>query len=132
RQVSTEYPGASPDVMAALDTSPLERQFGQMPGLIQMTSTSSGGWSSITLQFELELQLDVAEHEVQAAINAASNLLPIDLPAPPVYNKVNPADTPVITLAVTSPTLPLYDVRDLIDIRVAQKLSQITGVGLVS
>ncbi|WP_301115506.1 MdtB/MuxB family multidrug efflux RND transporter permease subunit [Pusillimonas sp. (ex Stolz et al. 2005)] len=131
-QVSTEYPGASPDVMAALVTSPLERQFGQMPGLIQMSSTSSGGLSSITLQFDLELAMDVAEQEVQAAINAASNLLPNDLPAPPVYNKVNPADTPVITLAVTSPTLPLYDVRDLIDIRVAQKLSQITGVGLVS
>src|SRR5690606_22812019 len=97
-----------------------------------MSSTSSGGLSSITLQFDLELAMDVAEQEVQAAINAASNLLPNDLPAPPVYNKVNPADTPVITLAVTSPTLPLYDVRDLIDIRVAQKLSQITGVGLVS
>ncbi|HUH88520.1 MAG TPA: MdtB/MuxB family multidrug efflux RND transporter permease subunit [Pusillimonas sp.] len=131
-QVSTQYPGAGPEVMAALVTSPLERQFGQMPGLIQMTSTSSGGVSSITLQFDLELALDVAEQEVQAAINAASNLLPNDLPAPPVYNKVNPADTPVITLAVTSPTLPLHEVRDLIDIRVAQKLSQITGVGLVS
>src|SRR5690554_1587287 len=131
-QVSTEYPGASPDVMAALVTSPLERQFGQMPGLIQMTSTSSGGLSSITLQFDLDLALDVAEQEVQAAINAASNLLPNDLPSPPVYNKVNPADAPVISLAVTSPTLPLHEVRDLIDIRVAQKLSQITGVGLVS
>ncbi|WP_017524852.1 multidrug efflux RND transporter permease subunit [Pusillimonas noertemannii] len=131
-QVSTEYPGASPDVMAALVTSPLERQFGQMPGLIQMTSTSSGGLSSITLQFDLDLALDVAEQEVQAAINAASSLLPNDMPAPPVYNKVNPADTPVISLAVTSPTLPLHEVRDLIDIRVAQKLSQITGVGLVS
>ncbi|WP_237173280.1 multidrug efflux RND transporter permease subunit [Paracandidimonas lactea] len=131
-QVSTLYPGASPDVMAALVTSPLERQFGQMAGLTQMTSTSSGGASLITLQFDLTLPLDVAEQEVQAAINAASNLLPNDLPAPPVYNKVNPADTPVISLAVTSPTLPLYEVRDLIDIRVAQKLSQITGVGLVS
>src|SRR5690554_4759674 len=131
-QVSTEYPGASPDVMAALVTSPLERQFGQMPGLIQMTSTSSGGLSSITLQFDLDLALDVAEQEVQAAINAASNLLPNDLPSPPIYNKVNPADAPVISLAVTSPTLPLHEVRDLIDIRVAQKLSQITGVGLVS
>ncbi|MDS1139227.1 MdtB/MuxB family multidrug efflux RND transporter permease subunit [Pusillimonas sp. SM2304] len=131
-QVSTLYPGASPDVMTALVTSPLERQFGQMPGLTQMTSSSSGGSSMITLQFDLDLPLDVAEQEVQAAINAASNLLPGDLPAPPIYNKVNPADTAVISLAVTSPTLPLYDVRDLIDIRVAQKLSQITGVGLVS
>src|SRR5690606_23845221 len=131
-QVSTLYPGASPDVMAALVTSPLERQLGQMPGLTQMTSSSSGGSSVITLQFDLELPLDVAEQEVQAAINAASNLLPNDLPAPPIYNKVNPADTAVISLAVTSPTLPLYEVRDLIDIRVAQKLSQITGVGLVS
>ncbi|MGB3289157.1 MAG: multidrug efflux RND transporter permease subunit [Burkholderiaceae bacterium] len=131
-QVSTLYPGASPDVMTALVTSPLERQFGQMPGLTQMTSSSSGGSSLITLQFDLDLPLDVAEQEVQAAINAASNLLPNDLPAPPIYNKVNPADTPVISLAVTSPTLPLYQVRDLIDIRVAQKLSQISGVGLVS
>jgi multidrug efflux pump len=131
-QVATLYPGASPDVMTALVTSPLERQFGQMPGLTQMTSSSSGGSSLITLQFDLDLPLDVAEQEVQAAINAASNLLPNDLPAPPIYNKVNPADTPVISLAVTSPTLPLYQVRDLIDIRVAQKLSQISGVGLVS
>ncbi|AEC21950.1 AcrB/AcrD/AcrF family protein [Pusillimonas sp. T7-7] len=131
-QVSTLYPGASPDVMAALVTSPLERQLGQMPGLTQMTSSSSGGSSLITLQFDLDLPLDVAEQEVQAAINAASNLLPGDLPAPPIYNKVNPADTAVISLAVTSPTLPLYEVRDLIDIRVAQKLSQISGVGLVS
>lgn len=131
-QVSTLYPGASPDVMAALVTSPLERQLGQMPGLTQMTSSSSGGSSLITLQFDLDLPLDVAEQEVQAAINAASNLLPGDLPSPPIYNKVNPADTAVISLAVTSPTLPLYEVRDLIDIRVAQKLSQISGVGLVS
>lgn len=131
-QVTTLYPGASPDVMTALVTSPLERQFGQMPGLAQMTSSSSGGSSVITLQFDLDLPLDVAEQEVQASINAASNLLPNDLPAPPIYNKVNPADTPVISLAVTSPTLPLYQVRDLIDIRVAQKLSQISGVGLVS
>ncbi|PLC48811.1 multidrug transporter subunit MdtB [Pollutimonas subterranea] len=131
-QVSTLYPGASPDVMTALVTSPLERQFGQMPGMTQMTSSSSGGSSVITLQFDLDLALDVAEQEVQAAINAASNLLPNDLPAPPIYNKVNPADTPVISLAITSPTLPLYEVRDLIDIRVAQKLSQISGVGLVS
>ncbi len=131
-QITTLYPGASPDVMTALVTSPLERQFGQMAGLTQMTSSSSGGSSVITLQFDLDLSLDVAEQEVQAAINAASSLLPNDLPAPPVYNKVNPADTPVITLAVTSPTLPLHQVRDLIDVRVAQKLSQITGVGLVS
>jgi multidrug efflux pump len=122
-QVSTLYPGASPDVMTALVTSPLERQLGQMPGLTQMTSSSSGGASLITLQFDLDLPLDVAEQEVQAAINAASNLLPSDLPAPPIYNKVNPADTAVISLAVTSPTLPLHEVRDLIDIRVAQKLS---------
>src|SRR5690554_5388255 len=131
-QVSTDYPGAGPEVIVARVTSPLERQFGQMAGLEQMLSTSSGGASLITLQFSLDVPLDVAEQEVQAAINAASNLLPNDLPAPPVYNKVNPADAPVISLAVTSPTLPLHEVRDLIDIRVAQKLSQITGVGLVS
>ena len=131
-QVSTLYPGASPEVMTALVTSPLERQLGQMSGLVQMTSSSAAGSSQITLQFDLDLPLDVAEQEVQAAINAASNLLPGDLPGPPVYNKVNPADTAVITLAVTSPTLPLYQVRDLIDVRMAQRLSQITGVGLVS
>ena len=131
-QVVTLYPGASPEVMTALVTSPLERQFGQMPGLSQMSSSSSGGSSMITLQFDLGLPLDVAEQEVQAAINAGSNLLPSDLPTPPTYNKVNPADTPVISLAITSPTLPLYQVRDLIDIRVAQKLSQVSGVGLVS
>lgn len=131
-QVSTSYPGASPDVMTSLVTSPLERQFGQMSGLTQMSSTSSAGASQITLQFGLDVPLDVAEQEVQAAINAASNLLPNDLPAPPIYNKVNPADTAVISLAVTSPTLPLHEVRDLIDLRVAQKLSQISGVGLVS
>jgi len=131
-QVVTLYPGASPDVMTSLVTSPLERQFGQMPGLNQMSSTSSGGASVITLQFSLDLALDVAEQEVQAAINAASNLLPSDLPVPPVYNKVNPADAAVITLAITSPTMPLPQVRDLIDTRMAQKLSQIPGVGLVS
>ncbi len=131
-QVTTLYPGAGPDVMAAKVTSPLERQLGQMPGLQQMLSTSTGGASSITLQFELGLPLDVAEQEVQAAINAASNLLPNDMPAPPIYRKVNPADAPVITLAVTSPTLPLDVVRDLIEVRVVQKLSQIRGVGLVS
>jgi multidrug efflux pump len=131
-QVTTLYPGASPEVMTALVTSPLERELGQMSGLNQMSSSSSGGSSVITLQFELDLSLDVAEQEVQAAINAASNLMPNDLPAPPIYNKVNPADAAVISLAVTSPTLPLHEVRDLIDIRVAQKLSQISGVGLVS
>src|SRR5690554_3378642 len=120
-QVSTNYPGASPEVMVALVTSPLERQFGQMSGLTQMKSTSSGGSSQITLQFDLNLPMDVAEQEVQAAINAASNRLPADLPAPPIYNKVNPADTPVMSLAITSPTLPLYKVRDLIEIRVVQK-----------
>ncbi len=131
-QVETLYPGASPDAMAALVTSPLERQFGQMAGLAQMSSTSSGGASRITLQFDLGLPLDIAEQEVQAAMNAALNMLPSDLPSPPVYNKVNPADTPVLTLAVTSPTLPLPDVRDLIDLRVAQKIAQVSGVGLVS
>ena len=131
-QVSTFYPGASPDVMASLVTSPLEKQFGQMPGLRQMSSSSSAGASVLTLQFTLELPLDVAEQQVQAAINAAGNLLPKDLPAPPVYSKVNPADAPVLTLAVTSPTVPLPQVRDLVDTRVAQRLSQIPGVGLVS
>jgi len=131
-QVVTLYPGASPDVMTSLVTSPLERQFGQMPGLNQMSSTSSGGASVITLQFSLDLSLDVAEQQVQAAINAASNLLPNDLPVPPTYNKVNPADAAVLTLAVTSPTMPLPQVRDLVDTRMAQRLSQIPGVGLVS
>ncbi|MCH1998524.1 efflux RND transporter permease subunit, partial [Achromobacter xylosoxidans] len=105
-QVTTLYPGASPDVMTSLVTSPLERQFGQMPGLNQMSSTSSGGASVITMQFNLTLPLDVAEQQVQAAINAASNLLPSDLPVPPTYNKVNPADAAVLTLAITSPTMP--------------------------
>src|SRR5690625_4331237 len=118
--------------MTSAVTAPLERQFGQIPGLRQMSSTSSGGASVIVLQFSLELPLGEVEQEVQAAINAASNLLPGDLPSPPVYNKVNPADTPVLTLAVTSPTLPLPDVRDLIDLRVAQKIAQVSGVGLVS
>jgi multidrug efflux pump len=131
-QTTTFYPGASPDVMAALVTSPLERQFGQMPGLRQMTSSSTMGASSITLQFTLSLPLDVAEQQVQAAINAAANLLPKDLPAPPIYNKVNPADAAVITLAITSPTVPLPQVRDLVDTRMAQKISQVTGVGLVT
>jgi multidrug efflux pump len=131
-QVVTLYPGASPDVMTSSVTAPLERQFGQMPGLQQMTSASSGGASVVTLQFGLELGLDVAEQEVQAAINAASNLLPTDLPAPPIYNKVNPADTPVVTLAITSRTLPLPRLEDLVDTRLAQKISQLPGVGLVS
>ncbi|MBU8897006.1 multidrug efflux RND transporter permease subunit [Corallococcus sp. M34] len=131
-QVMTFYPGASPDVMATAITAPLERQFGQMPGLDQMTSSSSGGASVITLQFTLTMSLDIAEQQVQAAINAASNLLPSDLPNPPVYNKVNPADTPVITLALTSEVMPLPKVEDLADTRLAQKLSQLPGVGLVS
>jgi multidrug efflux pump len=131
-QTTTFYPGASPDVMAALVTSPLERQFGQMPGLRQMTSSSTSGASVITLQFALTLPLDVAEQQVQAAINAASNLLPRDLPVPPIYNKVNPADAAVITLAITSPTVPLPQVRDLVDTRMAQKISQVAGVGLVT
>ncbi|HTD91456.1 MAG TPA: MdtB/MuxB family multidrug efflux RND transporter permease subunit [Burkholderiales bacterium] len=131
-QVVTFYPGASPDVIASAITAPLERQFGQMPGLKQMSSTSSGGASVITLQFNLDLSLDIAEQEVQAAINAGANLLPSDLPAPPVYNKVNPADAPIITLGITSKTLPMTQVQNLADTRVAQKISQMTGVGLVS
>src|SRR5450432_2024255 len=131
-QVQTFYPGASPEVMTSSITAPLEVQFGQMPGLNQMSSTSSGGASVITLQFGLDLSLDVAEQEVQAAINAAGNLLPSDLPAPPIYNKVNPADTPIITLALTSQTLPLPKLEDLADTRIAQKISQLPGVGLVS
>ena len=131
-QVVTLYPGASPDVMVSSITAPLERQFGQMPGLNQMSSTSSGGASVITLQFSLDLPLDVAEQEVQAAINASGTFLPTDLPSPPVYNKVNPADTPILTLALTSPTLPLPKLEDLADTRIAQKISQLPGVGLVS
>ena len=131
-QVQTFYPGASPEVMSTAVTAPLERQFGEMPGLGQMSSLSSGGASVVTLQFTLALSLDVAEQEVQAAINAATNLLPSDLPAPPIYNKVNPADTPVLTLALTSKTLPLTQVEDLADVRLAQKISQQPGVGLVS
>jgi multidrug efflux pump len=131
-QIVTLYPGASPDVMTSSITAPLERQFGQMPGLNQMSSTSSGGASVITLQFSLELTLDIAEQEVQAAINAAGNFLPTDLPTPPIYSKVNPADAPILTLAITSKTLPLTKVQDLIDTRVAQKISQVPGVGLVS
>ncbi|BFN28040.1 multidrug resistance protein MdtB [Pseudomonas sp. SCT] len=131
-RVMTLYPGASPEVMTSAVTAPLERQFGQMPGLAQMSSTSSGGASVITLRFSLDVALDVAEQEVQAAINGANNLLPNDLPAPPVYNKVNPADTPVLTLAVTSESLPLPKLHDLVDTRMAQKLAQINGVGMVS
>ena len=131
-QVVTLYPGASPDVMTSSVTAPLERQFGQMSGLNRMSSTSSGGASVITLQFNLNLELDVAEQEVQASINAASNLLPQDLPVPPIYSKVNPADTPIITLAVTSGTLALPSVQSLVDTRIAQKIAQLPGVGLVS
>jgi multidrug efflux pump len=131
-QVRTFYPGASPDVIATSVTAPLERQFGQMPGLTQMNSTSSGGSSVTTLQFSLELSLDVAEQEVQAAINSSFSFLPKDLPVPPVYSKVNPADAPILTLALTSDAMPLYRVEDLADTRFAQKISQLPGVGLVS
>jgi multidrug efflux pump len=131
-QVQTFYPGASPEVMTSSVTSPLEVQFGQMPSLNQMFSTSSAGASLITLQFSLDVSLDVAEQEVQAAINAAGNLLPSDLPAPPIYAKVNPADAPILTLALTSKTLPLTQVEDMANTRLAQKISQQPGVGLVS
>lgn len=131
-QVVTLYPGASPDVVTSSITAPLERQFGQMPGLNQMSSTSSGGASVITLQFNLSIKLDVAEQQVQAAINAGSNFLPVDLPMPPIYSKVNPADAPILTLALSSKTLPLTSVEDLADTRLAQKISQLSGVGLVS
>ena len=131
-QVVTFYPGASPDVVASAITAPLERQFGQVPGLNQMTSTSSGGSSIITLQFALDLNIDVAEQEVQAAINAAQSFLPTGLPNPPIYSKTNPADTPVLTLALTSESIPLTQVEDLADTRLAQKISQLPGVGLVS
>ncbi len=131
-QVVTFYPGASPEVMASSVTSPLERQFGQVPGLNEMTSTSSEGSSVITLQFSLELNIDVAEQQVQAAINAAATFLPRDLPNPPVYNKINPADAPILTLALMSDSMPLSAVQDLADTRLAQKISQLSGVGLVS
>ncbi len=131
-QVRTFLPGASPEVMTSSVTAPLERQLGQMPGLNQMTSSSSAGASVITLQFSLNLSLDVAEQEVQAAINAANNLLPSGLPTPPIYAKVNPADAPIMTLAVTSKTLPLIDLEDISETRLAQKISQQPGVGLVS
>ncbi len=131
-QVLTFYPGASPEVMASSVTAPLERQFGQVPGLNQMTSISSAGSSIVTLQFTLDLNIDVAEQEVQAAINAAATYLPPDLPNPPIYNKTNPADAPILTLALTSKVLPLSKVEDLADTRLAQKMSQLPGVGLVS
>ncbi len=131
-QVQTFYPGASPEVITSAITAPLEKQFGQMPGLNQMSSTSSGGASVITLQFNLSLAIDVAEQEVQAAISGAQNLLPQDLPAPPIYAKVNPADAPVLTLGITSNVMPLTEVQDMADTRIAQKISQIKGVGVVS
>ena len=131
-QVVTFYPGADPDVMASSVTAPLERQFGQVPGLSQMTSTSSLGSSIITLQFNLNENIDVEEQQVQAAINAGTTYLPRDLPNPPIYSKVNPADSPIITLALTSDTLPLSKVEDLADTALAQKISQLPGVGLVS
>src|SRR6201992_3096561 len=131
-QVQNFYPGASPEVMASSVTSPLERQFGQIPGLTQMTSSSSGGGSSITLQFSLAESIDIAQQDVQAAINAASGFLPKDLPNPPIYSKVNPADAPIMTLALTSTSLPLSKIEDLADTTLAQKISQITGVGMVS
>src|SRR5580698_8949517 len=131
-QIVTFYPGSSPDVMASAVTAPLERQFGQVPGLNQMTSISSGGSSVITLQFALYLNIDVAEQEVQAAINASQSYLPTDLPAPPIYSKSNPADAPIMTLALTSKSIPLSKVEDLADTRLAQKISQLSGVGLVT
>ncbi|MFI5142612.1 MAG: efflux RND transporter permease subunit, partial [Thermoanaerobaculales bacterium] len=131
-QIVTFYPGASPDVMASAITAPLERQFGQMPGLNQMTSSSSAGSSIITLQFVLDLNIDVAEQEVQAAINASGTYLPRDLPNPPIYSKINPADAPILTLALTSDTMALSRVEDFADTRFAQKISQLPGVGLVS
>ena len=131
-QVLTFYPGAGPEVMSSSVTAPLERQFGQMPGLKQMTSVSSGGGSVITLEFNLDEDIDVAEQEVQAAINAANSFLPQDLPNPPVYSKVNPADAPIMTLALTSDSLPLDKIEDAADTNLAQKISQVTGVGLVS
>ena len=131
-QVLTFYPGGGPEVMASSVTAPLERQFGQMPGLKQMTSVSSGGGSVITLEFNLDENIDVAEQEVQAAINAANSFLPSDLPNPPIYSKVNPADAPIMTLALTSDSLPLDKIEDAADTNLAQKISQVTGVGLVS
>ena len=131
-QIQTFLPGASPDVMATSVTAPLERQLGEMPGLKEMTSISSGGASVVTLQFDLSISPDIAEQEVQASINAAQSLLPQTLPAPPVYAKVNPADAPVLTLAISGNTLPLIQIEDLAETRIAQKISQLEGVGLVS
>src|SRR5471030_444886 len=131
-QVQTLYPGGSPEVMSRTVTAPLEKQFGNMSGLARMGSTSAAGVSLITLQFNLGLSLDVAEQEVQAAINAGTSLLPADLPAPPVYAKVNPADAPVMTLSISSPSMPLPDVQNLVNTRLAQKISQVAGVGLVT
>ena len=131
-QVQTFYPGASPEVITSAITAPLEKQFGQMPGLDQMSSTSSAGASVVVLTFNLELPIDVAEQQVQAAISAAQNLLPQDLPAPPIYAKINPADAPILTIGVTSKVMPLTQVQDLVDTRVAQKIAQLKGVGVVS
>ena len=131
-QIVTFYPGASPEVTASAVTAPLERQFGEVPGLSQMTSTSSEGSSIIVLQFQLSLNIDVAEQEVQAGLNAAQSYLPPDLQVPPIYSKTNPADAPILTLALTSDTLPLTQVEDLADTRLSQKISQLPGVGLVS
>src|SRR6186997_2255731 len=131
-QITTLYPGASPEVMTSSVTAPLERQFGQMPGLNQMSSTSSGGASVITLQFSLDLSLDIAEQQVQAAINASGSFLPQDLPMPPLYSKVNPADAPILAIAVMSKTMPLPKLQNLVDTRIAQKISQLPGVGLVT
>jgi multidrug efflux pump len=131
-QVVTLYPGASPDVVTSSITAPLERQFGQMPGLKQMSSTELRGRLVITLQFDLEVELDSAEQEVQAAINAGGNLLPQDLPSPPIYSKVNPADAPILTLGITSKTMKMTQVQNLVDTRLAQKISQEPGRGLVT
>src|SRR5262245_25800487 len=131
-QVMTFYPGAGPDVMASSVTAPLERQFGQIPGLTQMTSTSSEGCSIVTLRFDLALNIDIAAQQVQAAINVASTFLPRDLPNPPIYTKTNPADAPILTLALYSDSLPLAKVEDLADTRLVQKISQLPGVGMVS
>ena len=131
-QVTTLYPGAGPDVMTSAVTAPLERQFGQMPGLAQMSSVSSGGASVITLRYSLKVTLDVAEQQVQAAINAATSLLPTDLPMPPIYRKFNPADAPILTLAVSSPSLTAIRLNDLVENRLAPKVSQVAGVGMVA
>ncbi|RYF59579.1 MAG: multidrug transporter subunit MdtC, partial [Comamonadaceae bacterium] len=128
-QVQTLYPGASPDVMSRTVSAPLERQFGQMAGLNRMSSTSAAGVSLVTLQFDLDQTLDVAEQQVQAAINAGGSFLPADLPAPPVYAKVNPADSPILSLAISSDALPLTEVQNIVNTRLAQKISQVSGVG---